>query len=166
MLGFIQKILLLIITLTISVLFSFLSYSLFVDEGANLNFENLVPPITAISGLLSFVFHIKTIKFHKIRSLEKLNFTENRVFWIFNLVFVLVLFFFITFSVFQIVKLSESANGIEQEMTWIYTTIVLVPLFICLWLFFDMRFIYLKKIKLETKAKLNSIEEIKGAEKN
>ncbi|TYA75010.1 hypothetical protein [Seonamhaeicola marinus] len=163
MFGFVQKIILSIITLGIAGLFLFACYFLFIEESRGVNFNNIFPILLAVFGSVSFVFHLKTIRFYKTQSLQNLNFDNHKVFWGLNLAFIITLVLLAIFFIYQFSTMyAGQPYNMEEDMLLGFFIVILVPVLVSVWLFLDIRFLYRNKLRLERKEKLDAIDNIKG----
>ncbi|WP_412986407.1 hypothetical protein [Pontimicrobium sp. IMCC45349] len=105
MLRFIQKILLTLVSISISLLLLFAIFMLLVEEEKNFEISMLLPFAIVVFSALSFVFHLKTLSFYRKDVITKAHYRKDKPFWIANLVFafslfLLALFFVISFTKF------------------------------------------------------------------
>jgi uncharacterized membrane protein len=158
MLGLIQKILLTIVSIVIALTMAFGFYVVIFEENNKFEYNMLILLALAVFGVLSFVFHIKTIGFYKHKNLESLNYNSGKPFWVFNLAFVGSLFFLACFFLYLLNKMNEQANT-ELLPFLIFIT---VPILVGVWLLLDARYLYRNHKILEAKAAFNTIDDIKG----
>ena len=163
MLGLIQKILLTVVSIAIALLMAFGFYVVIFEENNKFEYEMLILVALAIFGALSFVFHIKTLKFYKTKSLLYLNFKKDKPFWVFNIAFILSLLLLSLFFAYQYYKIIENGPSFKSDF-WPFLIVIFLPLIISAWLFFDARYLYQNYKNLEAKATFNTIDDIKGVE--
>lgn len=163
MIGFIQKIVLAIVTLGSAVFWAFLLYSVFYQPNYNKNLWLLVPLALSALSLSSFVFHVKTLQFYRNSSAIVKSFTNNRVIWYLDLAFGVSIILLAFFFAYEFSKLYDS--NIETEFL-LLSIVVLCVLLFGAWLCLDYYHLF-KKLNIEKlKGYTNQIDEISGNTQN
>ena len=161
MFGLIQKIILAVISVGISLLIAFFSYSIFIDEEQKLEFSMLILVDFIVSGLLSFVFHIKTLSLYGSESGNTVKFEKDRIFWIFNIIFAISLIATAIFLLYDS-KSYLSPEYRNNAVFLIYLFMIIVPASTGIWTLIDARFLYNKVKKAKAQKLIDSIDDISG----
>ena len=115
--------------------------------------------LICILAALSFIFHLKTISLYK-DSLEIINvYTSNKVIWITNFIFGIVLILFCVLCLITAFMLEK--NNFSNNTTIFYQS-ALPSFIISFWIFIDYYFLFNKYKKAKSQIKFNQIDEIKG----
>lgn len=164
-LGVIQKVLLMLITLGIAIMFSILCYEIFIiDGGYHIKFDYIIPAAIAVFSPLSFVFHVKTFKFYKTKELKDLKFKKYKAFWGLNNTFVVTIFIMIAFFINEFVKTYNSDYGLSKDIIWVYGLMIFLVALIAIWMLLEIRFLYRIKNKLKIDKAISAIDNIKGVD--
>lgn len=164
MLGLIQKILLTLTSIVFALAIIFGFYIVVFEENNRFEYEMLILLVLAVFAILSFVFHLKTLKFYKIKTLLYLNFEKDKPFWLLNGVFALSLFILAVFFLYQFSRVFSGEFTMNDKMPFII--LIVIPIVLCIWLFLDARFLYRNYKMLQAKAAINTIDDIKGVEED
>jgi hypothetical protein len=160
MLGLIQKLVLTIVAVTTGIAMAFAFYTVVFEENNRFEYEMLILLALSLFGLLSFVFHLKTIGFYKHHTLESLSYPKGKPFWVFNLVFVGSLLALACLFIYLYLTAEASSNMIFYRMVPFIT----IPSFLAVWLLLDARYLYRSYKSLQAKTSFNTIDDIKGVE--
>jgi branched-subunit amino acid transport protein AzlD len=161
MFGYIQKIILAVITVLFSVILCLATVAMNTNDNDEFGIDDIIVLSFAMLGFLSFVFHIKTIKFHKEKNLKYLSYKKDKLLWICHWVYTGALGVF-TIFLFMVLFFGNENTEVEVNGFLIASTIFL---FATVWCFFDIRYLYKNYKDLEAKAAFNTIDDIKGMEK-
>jgi hypothetical protein len=163
MLGLIQKILLTIVSIVIALTMAFGFYLVVFAANTKFRYEMLIFVGLVVFGILSFVFHLKTLKFYRTKALQYLNYEKEKPFWIFNIAFIFNLLVLSSFILHRYYELSQRETSHETEL-WPFILVTFITFGICTWLFLDARYLYRNHKILEAKAAFNTIDDIKGVD--
>ena len=159
--GYIQKILLLIFTIGISMFLAImLTYFIFFE---NEPFSNVILVTYFISGVgvCSFWFHLKTLKFYKLRTINAPLPEVSKIFWILDMSFAIIFLILSFFAVRSMVRFSSNAQ-IQQDPTQLIITVIvtIAPI----WIIADVVYLNNQVRKKRNLNKFPEIDDIQGAE--
>lgn len=133
---------------------------LFAESNLRFEWSMLIPFGLSILGILSFIFHIKTISIYKLLDKKVLLPKPNKVFWGLNLAYAASLLLLALLFVYMIIQTS----GLQPRETQLvyFSILVGIPTFLGSILFFEAYFINEKLKENKSRALFMEIENIKG----
>lgn len=160
MIGFIQKIILSLLTLAVAGFLVFFIMTMLVDEpSVRQDPLFLIPVVLCLLSLSSTVFNLKTISLHKDNSQILSAFSKNAFLWYLNLAFGIAVILVAFLIVFQISQLYD--RNIQSDY-FIQLIIIVFTLLYGSWICLDY-YLLMKKVKEQkSKSYINQIDEISG----
>lgn len=163
MIGLIQKILLTIISVAISLFLFFALYMLLFEDRRSFKIEMLLPVSYAIFGALSFIYHLKTLSLYKKNSIKKAIEKIEQPFFLLNIIFASGLILAALVFFYQFYKVFTEQLKTEY---WPFIVVIILPIVIGVWTLLDARFLFNKIKTSKTKSVFDQIDDIKGNDEN
>lgn len=159
MIGLVQKVILTIITILLSILFASGVFTFSSEPEFRKDKVLIVVSVLLILSLFSFVFHLKTISFYRDISGIIKSFKINSVVWYLNILFGVVM---IILGVYIAIEFADIyVKNIETEFT-LLSIIVLSILLIGIWVCLDYYNLWQILMKAKTEKYINQIDDIAG----
>lgn len=159
MIGLIQKIILTLITLLVSVFLGLSLVAMAYNPSVNTDPWLLVPAALCLLSLCSFIFHLKTISHYRNSQGIESIFHKNTSLWYLSLAYGIALIIIAFVFAFQFSSLYD--RNIQTEFV-ILASITGSTLIYGLWLCGDYYTLYKKVNNQKAQAFINQIEEITG----
>ena len=159
MIKLVQKVILSIITILLSVLFASGVFTFSSEPEFRKDKILIVVSVLLILSVFSFVFHLKTISFYRDTSGIMKSFNKNSVVWYLNILFGVVM---IILGVFIAIEFADIYDkNIQTEFT-LLSIIVFSILLIGIWVCLDYYNLWQILTKAKTEKYINQIDDITG----
>ena len=161
MIGLIQKVVLSIITILLSILFASGVFTFSSEPEFRKDKVLIVVSVLLILSVFSFIFHLKTISFYRGNSNIIKSFNKNSIVWYLNVLFGVVI---IILGVYIAIEFADIYDkNIQTEFT-LLTIIVVSILLIGIWVCLDYYNLWQILKKAKTEKYLSQIDDITGNE--
>ncbi len=155
------KIILLATSILISSIMIFALYSLIIIKNMDLDMGMYIDILTCIMGVLSVIYHFRTLNLYKYQ--QKMMLRDVSL-WVSNLIFALLLIY-MSLKLIYIFYDLNMAGSINSNSHLIYLSCFFILLLgICL--IFEERWLYNRIINIKKEFHVNSIDDIKGHQEN
>lgn len=155
------KIILLTIILVVALIPGFGIITILFTESLNFEWTMLVPFGLSILGILSFIYHIKTVSIYKLLDKKVMLPKPNKLFWGLNLAFGASLLLIAIWFLYLIVQTFGNLQLRNQELTYFFG-FVGVPLLLGGIIFFEAYYTNEKLKQNKITKTLLDIDNIKG----
>lgn len=155
------KIVLLVLSFVLSSLATVLMYVVLIIENTTFEYSMLIPLSLIPTGVLSVIYHIKTLKYYSLNFVYKG--LKDVVLWIGNFLFAVAILTMTFFLFYAIYSLNEAELTSELLYVLIFS---LVTLFLGVILILEERLLYKKLNILKEQSRINRIDDISGYKEN
>lgn len=158
----ILKIILLISCFLVTSLMIVGVYSVIIAGNSPLDYDMYINILLCLAGVISIVYHFKTLKFYKETALKKIMIEVSL--WVSNLIFALLLIYLSLKSVYTFYNFN--LEGTIDSDLYIMYLFCLFFLLLGVCLVFEESVLYKRIIEIKNQSRKDSIDDIKGVKDN
>ncbi len=153
------KIILLICCLALTSIFIVLMYTVIILENNPFEYSMLIPLSIISTGVLSIIYHIKTLKHYSINYVYKdLN---DSFLWVGNLLFAISISLMALFMIYSFYSMREIDLNPKLFYAFVFCGVILL---IGVVLILEEKWLYKKRLIIKKQSKINKIDDIRGTQ--